>query len=277
MRGHICADLIFSCNKLGGWGVWEGGSKDESKISNHLLRGKNLCVIFLSILIRIWAISQPGEVCILMWFGHIPYPQFFSFCCSQIPQNFLFFREKIGRKSSSSPVFSQGFLQTKETIFETENKPSVEKIISCFSLFSVIWKSLQRNSFKMFQAGMLNTSWGMLQHEDPPCNRKHRASPAPGGAVPHCWAGLREDAVPGSGRAQAQLGKATSPSQGWTGRPDGDCCALIYLPRYNQRSLQSLRATLQVSLRTRHSLPLVFKKDSAQFAWQHARSWPWRY
>lgn len=181
------------------------------------------------------------------------------------------------RKSHSSTMFSQGFLHTEETIVEMENKPSVEKISSCCSLLSVTWVSLQLNSFKMLQAGMFNTFWRMPQPQDPSCNRKYRISPARGGAGAQCWAGLWEDEVPGSGRTQAQLSRATSPSPGWTGQPDGDCRALIYLSRYNQRSLQSLRATLQASLRTRHSLPLVFKKDSAQFAWQHARSWPWSY
>lgn len=85
----------------------------------------------------VWLVSQPGKVCILMWFGHILYPQFSSFHCSEIPQNVVYFRENIGRKSPSSTMFSQGLLHTEEIIFETENKPSVEKISSCCSLFSV--------------------------------------------------------------------------------------------------------------------------------------------
>lgn len=97
-----------------------------------------------------------------MWFGHIPCPQFSSFPSlhSEIPQNFHSYREKRGRKSPSSTVFSQGFLHTKEIIFETESKPSVEKISSHFPLFSVIWLSLQLNSFKCFKQVCLTSPEG---------------------------------------------------------------------------------------------------------------------
>lgn len=152
MRGHICADLIFSCNKLGGLGV--GGARMKTRYIIIYLGKKTSELHFQSVLTGIWAISQPGEVCILMWFSHIPYPQLSSFHCSEIPQNFISFRENIGRKCPTSAMFSRGFLHTKEILFEMENNPSIEKVNSCCSLFSVIWISLQLNSFKMFQAGI---------------------------------------------------------------------------------------------------------------------------
>lgn len=74
-------------------------------------------------------------------------------------------------------MFSQGFLHTEEIVFETENKPSVEKNqLLLLPVFSDLSKS-QLNSSKMFQAGMFNTSWQMLQYGDPSCNRKYRILP----------------------------------------------------------------------------------------------------
>lgn len=57
-------------------------------------------------------------------------------------------------------MFSLGFLCTKERIFEMENKPSVEKISSNFSVFSQIWISLQVNSFKCFKQVCLTSPRG---------------------------------------------------------------------------------------------------------------------
>lgn len=147
MRGHICADLIFSCNKLGGLGG--GGARMKTRYIIIYLGKKNPSVLyFQSVLIGIWAISQPGRVCILMWFGHIPYPQLSSFHCSEISQNFVSFRENIKRKSPSFAMFSQGF-HTKEIIFEMENKPSVEK--NQFLLFPV-FSDLSKSPAELFQA-----------------------------------------------------------------------------------------------------------------------------
>jgi len=149
--------------------------------------------------------------------------------------------------------------------------------------FLPVFSDLSKSPPELFHtshAGMFNTPRGMLlQREDQRFSRQRTqplrpAGPGPvGQALAGGLPGLPGPCTePGDGRAPGRVGGTTSPSQSWTSQPHGNCCILIYLPRCNQHSLQSLRATLQASLRTRHLLPLVFKKDSAQFAWQHARS-----
>lgn len=64
------------------------------------------------------------------------------------------------KKPPSPRVFSRGFLCTKQRILEMENKPSVEKISSDFSVFSQIWISLQLNSFKCFKQVCLTSPRG---------------------------------------------------------------------------------------------------------------------
>lgn len=82
----------FLAINLEGWGA--GGARIKTRYIIIYLGGKKTSVsYFRGVLIGIWIISQPGEVCILMWFGHISYPQFSSFHCSKILQNFVSFRK----------------------------------------------------------------------------------------------------------------------------------------------------------------------------------------
>lgn len=165
MRGHICADLIFSCNKLGGLGG--SGARMKTRYLIIYLGGKKKIYIFPSILTRLWVISQPGDACISIQFDHISCPQHspIPFLSLEIPINFLL--EKIkGKKSHSSTVSSQGLHRTKEIIFEMENKPSVEKTNSRFSLLFTDLSKFPPELFQTFQAGMFNTSPGMPQHQD---------------------------------------------------------------------------------------------------------------
>lgn len=156
--------------------------------------GGESALYFQSDFTGIWVILQPGDICILMWFGHISCPQVYSFLfhCSEIPPNFLSFT---GRKSPSSTGLSQGFLHTKSIIFEMENKPSVGKNKPPFLPVSSDLVSLQLNSH-IFQAGMFNISWRDAAAWTPIVDQKTHTNcrnlvgPEPGEDAPAVFPGL---------------------------------------------------------------------------------------
>lgn len=168
-----------------------------------------------------------------------------------------------------------------------ENKPSVENI-SCFSVFSQIWISLQLNSFKCFKQVYLTSPRGGYSTETNHLTENKNKNL-------HLWKDevlrypdLKEDStccsawgvncIVGSHslkRDRWQLSGISTYDTRGVSHKIHRCvwfiCAVVICTHYNH--LEQTTA----SLWTVCCLPLGSKKCSAPFAHRHARSWPWSY